>query len=144
MAAQCTPRKPTRMARRVKSVCCPAPTTKTTPTTDSPPPKVAKRCQRPGPKQRNPYLNFLRDFRKRCCGLSPIETIRQGAKAWKSLSMEDRQRFIVEAFYTRKRPVQSRATHRSRAGCRGRLRRRGRSARSSRTRSRKRHRTRIC
>lgn len=86
--AQCTPRRPTRMAtRRTESSYCAAPISPT---------PAAKRCLLPGPMQRNPYLNFLREYRKKCCGLSAVETVRQGAKAWKELPKEERQRYIVE------------------------------------------------
>ncbi|XP_065361672.1 protamine-like [Calliphora vicina] len=65
------------------------------------------RCLKPGPVGRNPYLNFLRQFRKQNCGLSPVETIRAGAKEWKRLNKEERLRFIKEAFYAPKRRRQS-------------------------------------
>lgn len=51
---------------------------------------------KPGPVVRNPYLNFLRKFRKENCGLSPIETVRRGAQAWKNLSEEERLYYIKE------------------------------------------------
>ncbi|XP_037823495.1 uncharacterized protein LOC119611850 [Lucilia sericata] len=147
--AQCTPRKTTRMARRGRSAQCPrACPTPTTPQSVAAP--AAARCLRPGPVQRNPFLNFLREYRKTCCGLTAIETVRQGAKAWKNLSNEEKQRYIVEAFYAPKRrrrlgamcgPV-GRRTRRA-----GRVSKRSRSAMSRRARSGKsgsRRRSKVC
>ncbi|XP_023297758.2 protamine-like protein 99C [Lucilia cuprina] len=70
----------------------------------------AKRCMRPGPVTNNGYLNFLRDYRKQCCGMSPRETIRRGAQQWLKLSEEEREK------YNRL------ARRRSRSGSRGRRR----------------------
>ncbi|KAM7355634.1 uncharacterized protein ACRADG_001636 [Cochliomyia hominivorax] len=70
------------------------------------------RCFKPGPIVRNPYLNFLRQFRKQNCGLSPIETIQEGAKEWKRLTQAEKLKFIKEAFYAPKRRRQA-----SRAMC---------------------------
>ncbi|TMW43007.1 hypothetical protein DOY81_011913, partial [Sarcophaga bullata] len=61
------------------------------------------RCMKPGPIVRNPYLNFLRKFRKENCGLTPVETIRRGARAWKSLTVSEKLSYIKEAFYAPKR-----------------------------------------
>lgn len=52
------------------------------------------KCMRPGPIGRNPYLNFLREFRKKCCGLTPTETIKQGARAWKKLPAAQKRLYI--------------------------------------------------
>lgn len=54
------------------------------------------RCLRPGPVGRNPYFNFLRDYRKENCGMSAVETVRRGAAAWNSLPEEKRVKYIVE------------------------------------------------
>ena len=61
------------------------------------------RCMHPGPIVRNPYLNFLRKFRRENCGLTPVETIRRGAKAWKSLSIKERLDYIKEVSYEPKK-----------------------------------------
>ncbi|KNC33107.1 hypothetical protein FF38_04700 [Lucilia cuprina] len=144
--AQCTPRKTTRMARRGKRVQCP----RACPTPTTPQPTAttaAARCLRPGPVQRNPFLNFLREYRKTCCGLTAIETVRQGAKAWKNLSNEEKQRYIVEAFYApkRRRRLGAMCGPVSRRG--GRVSKRSRSAMSRRVRSGKsgsRRRSKVC
>lgn len=60
------------------------------------------RCMKPGPIVRNPYLNFLRKFRKENCGLTPVETIRRGAKAWKSLTISQKLGYIKEVSYETK------------------------------------------
>ncbi|XP_017477757.1 PREDICTED: uncharacterized protein LOC108367613 [Rhagoletis zephyria] len=64
----------------------------------------AGKCQRPsGPLHRNPYLNFLREFRQRNCGLSAVEIIRRGAKEWNNMAKESKLRYIEEAFYAAKK-----------------------------------------
>lgn len=95
--AECRPiRKTTRMARKGRVPECP--TTRqisgSKPTAISA--KNTKKCMSPGPVQRNPFLNFLREYRKNNCGLTAIETVRQGAIAWKTLSKEEKFRYIVE------------------------------------------------
>ncbi|XP_032592358.1 uncharacterized protein LOC116805310 isoform X2 [Drosophila grimshawi] len=52
------------------------------------------KCQRPFPKTGNGFLNFLRSFRRKNCGLSPIEMIRKFGAAWNELpeSYKDRYR----------------------------------------------------
>uniref|UniRef100_A0A0A1X3A0 Protamine n=1 Tax=Zeugodacus cucurbitae TaxID=28588 RepID=A0A0A1X3A0_ZEUCU len=61
------------------------------------------KCHRPGPLMRNPYLNFLREFRKHNCGLTAVDIIKRGAQAWKAMPKEKRLRYIEEAFYAPKR-----------------------------------------
>ncbi|XP_067647945.1 uncharacterized protein [Eurosta solidaginis] len=64
--------------------------------------KIGK-CQRPsGTIHRNPYLNFLSDFRQRNTGLSAVETIKRGAKEWMSMAKEDKLQYIEKAFYAPK------------------------------------------
>ncbi|XP_065366190.1 protamine-like [Calliphora vicina] len=53
----------------------------------------SKRCMRPGPITNNGYLNFLRDYRKQCCGMSPTETIRRGALRWMKLSEKEKEKY---------------------------------------------------
>ncbi|XP_073848115.1 uncharacterized protein [Musca autumnalis] len=69
------------------------------------------RCLRPGPVGRNPYLNFLREFRKSNCGLSAVETIRKGAEEWRKLPPEQKLKYIAEAFYA---PIRRRRRRRRR------------------------------
>lgn len=65
--------------------------------------KRRNKCHRPGPVMRNPYLNFLREFRKHNCGLTAVEIIKRGAQAWRAVPKEKRLRYIEEAFYAPKR-----------------------------------------
>lgn len=51
------------------------------------------KCMRAGRVTNNGYLNFLREFRRKCCGMSPIETVRNGAKAWCKLSKREKCRY---------------------------------------------------
>uniref|UniRef100_A0A0K8U403 HMG box domain-containing protein n=1 Tax=Bactrocera latifrons TaxID=174628 RepID=A0A0K8U403_BACLA len=71
--------------------------------TPKPPSKTAflktksGKCHRPcGTLHRNPYLNFLREFRLRNSGLSAVEIIRRGAREWRSMPKEDKLQFIEE------------------------------------------------
>ncbi|XP_004520212.1 protamine [Ceratitis capitata] len=62
------------------------------------------KCQRPsGILLRNPYLNFLREFRVRNTGLSAVEIIRRGAKEWNNMPKEDKLHYIEEAFHAPKK-----------------------------------------
>lgn len=55
-------------------------------------PKIYK-CQKVARITTNGYLNFLRDFKKRCCGLAPRDMVRYGAQAWNKLSCCEKARF---------------------------------------------------
>ncbi|KAM7347855.1 uncharacterized protein ACRADG_007340 [Cochliomyia hominivorax] len=57
----------------------------------------AKKCMRPGPITNNGYLNFMRMYRKTCCGMTPQETIKRGAKKWMSMSEEEREKYYRAA-----------------------------------------------
>ena len=46
------------------------------------------RSCRPGVYTRNPFFNFLREFRKMHCGLKVTEIAKQGAIEWRKLSAE--------------------------------------------------------
>ncbi|XP_017481097.1 PREDICTED: protamine-like [Rhagoletis zephyria] len=85
------------------------------------------RCMRPGPITSNGYLNYLREFRMKCCGLSAVETVRQGAKQWNRLSCKQKAKYRAMAC---KRPRRNkmrrscRPKRRRRRGCRPKKRRR--------------------
>ncbi|CAG9863221.1 unnamed protein product [Phyllotreta striolata] len=82
--------------------------------------KSKKKCMRPGPSTRNPFLNFLRVFRKQHCDWSITKIAIEGAKCWCKLSKEDKQKFIKEACRMQKsgkRRVKSRKRSRSRGRC---------------------------
>ena len=46
-----------------------------------------KSCK-PGVYTRNPFFNFLREFRKMHCGMKATEVVRQGAIEWNKLEPE--------------------------------------------------------
>lgn len=54
------------------------------------------KCMRPGPITTNGYLNFLREYRKKHCGLSAVETVRQGAAEWNKLSEQEKNRYTQQ------------------------------------------------
>ncbi|XP_017060576.1 protamine-like protein 99C [Drosophila ficusphila] len=51
------------------------------------------KCSKPGPVTNNGYLNFLRSFRKKNCGLKPQEIFKAAAKAWCAMSEEKKDRY---------------------------------------------------
>ncbi|EAT45562.1 AAEL003164-PA [Aedes aegypti] len=95
------------------------------------PPRRRRSTCRPGKMSRNPYINFLRDFRKKHCGLHPVQVIRMGAQAWNCLRDQERLPYIRMAFYKpirrmpcptrirrqRRRPSRSRSQSRCRMSC---------------------------
>ncbi|XP_055845060.1 protamine-like [Episyrphus balteatus] len=87
---------------------------------------AAQKCMRPGKVTRNGYFNFLREFRKTNCGLSAVETVRQGAKKWRSMSQKDKSKFIEMAKSAPKTPRRSRMRRMRGGSMRGRGRRIGR------------------
>nr|XP_017007108.2 protamine-like protein 99C [Drosophila takahashii] len=56
-------------------------------------PCAKPKCSKPGPVTNNGYLNFVRSFRKKHCGLKPQELIIEAAKAWSKLSEEKKDRY---------------------------------------------------
>ncbi|XP_001656475.2 protamine [Aedes aegypti] len=93
-------------------------------------PRRGSTC-RPGKKSRNPYINFLREYRKKHCGLHPVEVIRKGAREWNCLNDKQRLPYIRTAFYrpVRKQPCPTRGRRVQRRGA-SRSRSRSRSGRS--------------
>uniref|UniRef100_A0A182S5Q5 HMG box domain-containing protein n=1 Tax=Anopheles maculatus TaxID=74869 RepID=A0A182S5Q5_9DIPT len=55
---------------------------------------------RPGKTTRNPYLNFLRDYRRKNCHLSAVDIVRQGAEQWRQMTDEQKLPYVKIAFYT--------------------------------------------
>lgn len=72
--------KPKRSCPKPKR-CCPKPK----PRCPKPCPKKMK-CQKPGPVTNNGYLNFLRAYRRKHCGLKPKDLVMKAARAWCRLS----------------------------------------------------------
>uniref|UniRef100_A0A2M4CVH4 HMG box domain-containing protein n=1 Tax=Anopheles darlingi TaxID=43151 RepID=A0A2M4CVH4_ANODA len=58
----------------------------------------------PGRKSRNPYLNFLREFRRQNYHLSAVEVVRRGAAHWRQLTEEQKLPYVRIAFYAPMRP----------------------------------------
>ncbi|XP_046392302.1 uncharacterized protein LOC124160490 [Ischnura elegans] len=46
---------------------------------------------------KNPYLNFLRDFRKSCSSMEPKEIMIRAGKVWRGLPADEKQKYIEEA-----------------------------------------------
>lgn len=61
--------------------------------------RFVKSCK-PGVYTRNPFFNFLREFRKMNCGLKVTEVAKRGAIEWHKLSAERKI-----SFYKRSRKV---------------------------------------
>lgn len=55
------------------------------------------KCHKQGPVTRNPFFNFLRDYRKKHCGKSVVEIAREGAKEWRSMSEQQKEQYIKSA-----------------------------------------------
>ncbi|XP_073810980.1 protamine-like [Musca autumnalis] len=85
---------------------------------------------RPGPLTRSGYLNYLREYRQKHCGLTAVETVRQGAKAWNNLSQEEKNRYKQMGSSITSRSASLRRNARSRSGRRS-LSARRRSVRRS-------------
>uniref|UniRef100_W8C5A7 Protamine n=1 Tax=Ceratitis capitata TaxID=7213 RepID=W8C5A7_CERCA len=88
-------------------------------------------CMRGGPITSNGYLNFLREFRKKCCGLSAVETVRQGAKLWNRLSCKQKDKYRLMGRNARPRRRRC-APKRKRRSCAPRRRKRRSCARKRR------------
>ncbi|KAK9695040.1 Protamine and protamine like [Popillia japonica] len=49
---------------------------------------------RPGRITRNPFLNFLRDYRKNHCNMTVVQIACEGAKEWRAMSDEQKQQYM--------------------------------------------------
>ena len=54
-------------------------------------------CYREGIRTRNPFFNFLRQYRKKNCGLTIIEQAIAAGKIWGKMSLSDKSPFITMA-----------------------------------------------
>lgn len=54
-------------------------------------------CCRPGKLTRNPFLNFLREFRKAHCDWCPTKIAVEGAKCWCRLTECQKQKYRQQA-----------------------------------------------
>ncbi|KAH8291281.1 hypothetical protein KR054_010324 [Drosophila jambulina] len=77
-------------------------------------PACAKgKCSKPGPLTNNGYLNFIRTFRRKNCGLPPRELVSKAAKAWNSLPENVKDKYRRQACAVTKNP-----RHKARPICR--------------------------
>ncbi|EDW63672.1 protamine-like protein 99C [Drosophila virilis] len=98
------PPKPRCPARRRKPCCrpkCPKPKPRcckpVCPKPVCPKPCKKYKCQKPGPITNNGYLNFLRVYRRKHCGLSPKELVMKAARAWCRLPECKKDRYRRQA-----------------------------------------------
>nr|CAI5835926.1 unnamed protein product [Callosobruchus analis] len=56
-----------------------------------------KRCHKEGRKTSNPFLNFLRIFRKQHCGWSVKKVAIEGAKCWCKMTPEQKRKYYRQA-----------------------------------------------
>lgn len=64
-----------------------------------------QKCQKPGRQTNNPYLNFVRDYRRKCClEGNPAKSMRFLAKKWCELPMECKKKYMVGHCRRRKQP----------------------------------------
>ncbi|XP_034125615.1 protamine-like protein 99C [Drosophila guanche] len=49
--------------------------------------------QKVGPITNNGFLNFLREYKQRHCGLSPRKMVSSGAKSWNKLSCKKKDAY---------------------------------------------------
>ncbi|XP_050311149.1 protamine [Anthonomus grandis grandis] len=85
-----------------------------------------KSC-RGGRKTNNPFLNYLRVFRKKHCGWPQCRIAIEGAKCWCKMSGRDRKKYYNQAcsmLKKRGRRRRRRSCRRRRRSCRRRRRRR--------------------
>lgn len=66
-------------------------------------PLKTMKCYKEGIHTRNPFLNFLRKYRKEHCGLSIIDIAKRGGEEWRKMSECEKCPFIMEAFHTPRR-----------------------------------------
>ncbi|XP_056635511.1 protamine-like [Diorhabda sublineata] len=92
------------------------------------------RCSRPGPKTNNPFLNFMRVFRRKYCGKPMSELAIEGAKCWCQMTPDQKRRFYREACSKIKK---KRSRSKSRSKSRKSRRCGGRSRKSKRRKSRR-------
>lgn len=52
------------------------------------------RCYSPGIATRNPFLNYLRDYRRTHCGVSVINIAVEGANEWNQMSDDEKYPYI--------------------------------------------------
>ncbi|XP_020801338.1 protamine-like [Drosophila serrata] len=71
------------------------------------------KCSKPGPITNNGYLNFIRSFRRKNCGLMPRELVSKAAKAWNCLPEKTKDKYRRQACQVSNKPKRK-----ARSGCR--------------------------
>ena len=51
------------------------------------------KCHKQGPKTRNGFLNFLRDYRKKACGKSMVQIAKEGGRKWRSMKDCEKKKY---------------------------------------------------
>ncbi|XP_017784726.1 PREDICTED: protamine-like [Nicrophorus vespilloides] len=88
-----------------------------------------KKCHRSGKVTRNPFLNFLRQFRRQHCGWSVVKIAVEGARVWCKMGKHEKEKYRREASCAPKTKYKRR---KSRCGSKhGRKRSRSRRSRRS-------------
>lgn len=101
--------------KKVDAASCPAPSSSGTCKMDEilscsePAEKTCESVPDTSPHKitRNPFFNFLRDFRNCHKGVSAKVTAADGAQQWNTMSEKDKSKYIVQAFHTPKRNYRS-------------------------------------
>lgn len=65
---------------------------------DTTKPKKIK-CYREGRITRNPFFNFLRQFRKERCGLTILQIASQGAQQWRAMNICDKCLYVTQVVF---------------------------------------------
>lgn len=73
------------------------------------------KCHKQGPVTRNPFFNFLRDYRKKHCGKTAVQIARDGGKEWRSMSEQQKEQYIKSACLAPKTKRKSRCRSKSRS-----------------------------
>ncbi|VEN57522.1 unnamed protein product [Callosobruchus maculatus] len=61
------------------------------------------KCHRLGPLTRNPFVNYLRWFRKKHCNWKVTRFVIEGAKCWCKMSRGEKLKYFAEACKSRRR-----------------------------------------
>lgn len=52
-------------------------------------------CFKPGKYTRNPFFNYLREYRKTHCGMTIVEQAVQAGAEWRCMSREEKCKYVV-------------------------------------------------
>lgn len=52
-------------------------------------------CFKPGQYTRNPFFNYLREFRKTHCGMTIVEQAIQAGAEWRCMTKEEKCKYVV-------------------------------------------------